>query len=96
MNGWLVYQTLSSRIIGKTGYYQSGGAFGFRDQLQDALGTKYLDTNILYNQIIKDKIEPGDTITKEFINNIYYLTLHFLHLVLYHEPYQMDALVGHK
>ncbi len=52
MNGWLVYQTLSSRIYGKTGYYQSGGAFGFRDQLQDALGMKFIDTNILREQLI--------------------------------------------
>jgi len=52
MNGWLVYQTLASRLIGKTGYYQSGGAFGFRDQLQDCLGLKYIDSNYLKEQII--------------------------------------------
>ena len=53
LNGWVVYQTISSRLYARSGYYQSGGAYGFRDQLQDTLGIKYLDTNIMKNQIIK-------------------------------------------
>ncbi len=53
LNGWTLYQVLVSRLYGRTGYYQSGGAFGFRDQLQDTFGLKYIDSNILKNQIIK-------------------------------------------
>ena len=53
LNGWVTYQTLVSRLFGRSGYYQSGGAYGFRDQLQDTLGLKYLEPALMKNQIIK-------------------------------------------
>ena len=53
LNGWVLYQTISSRLYGRTGYYQSGGAYGFRDQLQDTLCLKYIDPKMVKNQIIK-------------------------------------------
>ena len=53
LNGWLIYQLISARLYARTGFYQSGGAFGFRDQLQDTLAAKYVDSNIERNQILK-------------------------------------------
>ena len=52
MSGWAVYQTLACRILGRCSVYQSGGAFGFRDQLQDAVNLILLDPNIAKQQIL--------------------------------------------
>lgn len=51
-NGWLAYQTIASRLYARTGFYQTSGAYGFRDQMQDAIGMKWVDENILKRQIL--------------------------------------------
>lgn len=51
-NRWLTYQNLCCRMWGRSAFYQSGGAYGFRDQLQDALALIYLDPSITKNQIL--------------------------------------------
>ncbi|MEO0998307.1 MAG: hypothetical protein AAFX58_12395, partial [Pseudomonadota bacterium] len=50
---WLPYQATVGRLWGRSGYYQAGGGYGFRDQLQDALGLRYLDTGALREQILR-------------------------------------------
>jgi len=52
LNRWLLYQTLSCRIWARTAFYQSGGAYGFRDQLQDATALVYSNPDIARRQIV--------------------------------------------
>ena len=64
LNGWTMYQTISSRLYARSGFNQSGGAFGFRDQLQDSISTKFLNPEMLKKQILKHaehQFIEGDT-----------------------------------
>ena len=53
MNHFLPYQAYVIRMLARTGYHQSGGAFGFRDQLQDGMAMLYYDESILKTQILR-------------------------------------------
>ena len=52
LNGWLVYQVVSCRLWTRSAFYQSGGAFGFRDQLQDCLSVAHIWPELTRNQIL--------------------------------------------
>jgi cellobiose phosphorylase len=63
VNGWLLYQTISCRINARAAFYQCGGAYGFRDQLQDTLSLQLTKPDVLRNQILiacSRQFEEGD------------------------------------
>ncbi len=62
-NSWLLYQTIACRLFARSGFYQSGGAFGFRDQLQDVLAVMHADPSLARQQILlhaSRQFEQGD------------------------------------
>lgn len=63
VNRWLLYQTVASRLHAKAGFYQAGGATGYRDQLQDAMALAWARPDTLRAQIMlcaSRQFEAGD------------------------------------
>ena len=63
LNGWLTYQTISCRLFARAAFYQSGGAIGFRDQLQDSMSLLHTAPDIAKEIIIRHssrQFEEGD------------------------------------
>ncbi|TLS48684.1 glycosyl transferase family 36 [Paenibacillus antri] len=63
MNGWLLYQSLACRMWARTAFYQAGGAYGFRDQLQDSLAMLHTMPELTRRQVLihaAHQYEEGD------------------------------------
>lgn len=63
LNGWLMYQTIACRLWARTAFYQSGGAYGFRDQLQDVMPIAFIEPSFTRKQILYSasrQFEEGD------------------------------------
>lgn len=65
MNGWYLYQAISSRIFARAGFYQVSGAYGYRDQLQDAMNLCLVDSLLTKKQILinaSHQFKKGDVL----------------------------------
>lgn len=63
LNSWLLYQATACRLYARTAFYQSGGAWGFRDQLQDVMALVYTAPHLTRAQILlhcRHQFEEGD------------------------------------